>query len=70
VASPARTESILGEIQEEEDVCVTVKLPDGTSIYVIMGVHDTVADLNIWDAAQFLRVQPQRGIPHPPSFAG
>ena len=34
--------------EEEEDVCVTVRLPSGSSAYVVMEARDTVADLNIW----------------------
>ena len=36
------------EEEEEEDVCVTVRLPSGSSAYVVMEVRDTVADLNTW----------------------
>ncbi len=33
---------------EEEDVCVTERLPDVRSNYVVMEARDTVADLNLW----------------------
>ena len=36
------------EEEEEEDVCVTVRLPSGSSAYVVMEARDTVADLNAW----------------------
>ena len=33
---------------EEEDVCVTVRLPSGDSEYVVMEARDTVPDLSVW----------------------
>ena len=34
--------------EEEEDVCITMRLPSGDSTYAVMEACDTIADMNLW----------------------